>query len=119
MLHGLAEGVDGVLVVSGSSMLRAATALSLHHGQVGDVDGMVAAILPRIKRHGRDQRLRCFAPDEAGLARGKRGTKTDIVAVLGLCRQTWTANTGNAGELPLEPSYVVDSSPATSNQLVV
>ena len=46
----------------------------------------------------------------AGLARGKRGPAVDIVAVLGLVADQ-DADTGKVGELPLEPTYAVETSP--------
>lgn len=83
MLHGLAKGVDGVLVVSVfNASLETDKGIITHH-PVGDVDGMVAAIeahrdVPGANVYAGLQVMR------RGLARGKRGTEADIVAVLGL-----------------------------------
>lgn len=111
MIHGLASGIDGVLVTStyfadpsGDSDAPGAVT---HHA-VGDVDGMVDAILA----HASTPNANVFAGLQVmrkGLARGKRGGEGDIVAVLGLVVDL-DADTGKAGTMPIEPNAVLETS---------
>ncbi|WLB58004.1 DUF3987 domain-containing protein [Bradyrhizobium japonicum] len=82
---------------------------TITHHRVGDVDGMVEAILAHQDTPGANVYT---APHimKRGLPRGKRGTKADIVVVVGLTADM-DADTGNAGDLPLEPNYIVETSP--------
>lgn len=110
MIHRLADGVDGVLVVSVFNARLASDNGTITHHPVGDVDGMLAAIdahrdTPGMNVYTGLQVMR------RGIARGKRGGEKDIVAVLGLVADM-DADTGHAaGEYPLEPNYVIETSP--------
>lgn len=110
MLHRLAEGVDGVLVVSVFNAALERDGGIITHHSVGDVDGMVAAI----EAHADTPGANVYAGLQVmrrTLARGQRGTADDIVAVLGLVADM-DADTGHdAGQYPLPPDMVVETSP--------
>lgn len=110
MLHRLAEGLTGVLVVSAfNAALPDDRGIVTHH-RIGDVDDMVAAIeahrdTPHINVYCGLQVMR------PNLARGKRGAESDIVAVLGLVADMDSDTGRNTGEYPVEPNYVIETSP--------
>jgi len=110
MLHELANGIDGVLVVSVFNAALPTDKGIITHHRVGDVDGMVESIMA----HGDTRGANVYAGLQVmrpGLARGKRGTEADIVAVLGLVADM-DGDTGKAaGELPVEPNYTIETSP--------
>ncbi len=111
MVHSLAAGIDGLLVTSayfanptGDSDAPGAVT---HHA-VGDVDGMVDAIMA----HASTLNANVFTGLQVmrkGIARGKRGGEADIVAVLGLVVDL-DADTGKAGQMPVEPNAVLETS---------
>lgn len=106
MIHQLAEGIDGVLVVSVFHDDRPG---SVTHHRVGDVAGMVDAI----EAHADTLGANVYAGLQVmrrGLARGQRGGEADVVAVLGLVADM-DVDTGRAGEYPAEPNYVIETSP--------
>ncbi|MGH0244373.1 DUF3987 domain-containing protein [Sinorhizobium meliloti] len=111
MLHSLATGITGVLVTStyyanptGDSDAPG----SVTHHAIGDVDGMVDAIMA----HEATPNANVFAGMQVmrkGLGRGSRGKEADIVALLGLVVDL-DADTGKVGEMPIEPNMVVETS---------
>lgn len=108
MLHQLAAGMDGLLVVSAFNAMVDTDKGTITHHRIGDVEGMVDAIeahldTPHINLYVGLQIMR------QNLGRGKRGTEADIVAMLGLVVDL-DADTGKAGELPVEPNYVLETS---------
>jgi AAA domain/RepB DNA-primase from phage plasmid len=107
MLHGLADGIDGVFVVSAYFAAGGNGTVTRHN--VGDVDGMVEAITAHSDTSGANVYTGLHLMKRS-LARGKRGTKADIVAVLGLVADQ-DADTGNTGGLPCEPNYIIETSP--------
>jgi len=109
MLHGLADGIEGVFVVSAYNANLPKGGGTVTHHRVGDIDGMVAAITAHSETPGANvyTGLHLMRRD---IPRGKRGTAADIVAVLGLVADM-DADTGNAGTLPCEPSYIIETSP--------
>lgn len=112
MLHDLAEGIDGVLVASvfhASATGNEDRPGAITHHAIGDVDSMVEAIDAHLETPGANVYV---GPQvmRRGLGRGKRGTESDIVAVLALVVDLDT-DTGKAGDLPLEPPYVLETSP--------
>lgn len=107
MLHGLAEGIDGVLVVSAYNVAGGNGTIT--HHRPGDVDGMVAAIDAHSGTPGANVYVGLHLMKRS-LARGKRGKREDVVAVFGLVADM-DADTGNVGALPSEPSYIVETSP--------
>lgn len=113
MLHRLAAGIDGVLVVSAfNASLTDDKGIITHH-RIGDVDGMVAAI----EAHDDTPHMNSYCGLQVmrrGLPRGARGGEKDIVAVLGLVADM-DADTGRgAGEYPVAPNYVVETSPGNA-----
>jgi RecA-family ATPase len=107
MLHGLAEGIDGVLVVSAYNVAGGNGTVT--HHRTGAVDHMVDAIAAHSDTRGTNTYVGLHVM-RRGLERGKRGTKDDVVAVLGLVADI-DSDTGKTGELPFEPSYIVETSP--------
>ncbi|KRQ03091.1 hypothetical protein AOQ71_30470 [Bradyrhizobium manausense] len=107
MLHSLAEGIDGKLVVS--VFYAAGGEGTISHHRIGDVDGMVAAI----DAHSGTEGANVYAGLQimrTSLARGERGGKDDVVAVLGLVADL-DGDTGKTGALPFAPSYIIETSP--------
>lgn len=110
MLHDRAAGLNGVLVVSVFNAALAKDAGVITHHKIGDVDGMVAAI----KAHSDTPHMNIYCgcqvmrPD---LGRGKRGKESDVVAVLGLVADMDNDTGKNAGEYPVAPNYVIETSP--------
>jgi hypothetical protein len=127
MLHSLAFGVDGELVVCvfGEDPTRinpktGKQGLPVHSAvlrfRVGDVDANVDAIITYNVEHANVYTplhvVRC------GLTGNARGTKKDIVAVLGLIADM-DADTGKAGKFPFEPSFEIESSPGNFQAAII
>jgi hypothetical protein len=112
MLHQIAAGVDGLLVVSvfhASPTGEEDRPGTVTHHPVGDVEGMIAAIEAHRDTPGAN--VYCgLQVMRRTLGRGKRGEATDIVAVLGLVADM-DGDTGRVGDLPLEPNLVLETSP--------
>jgi len=110
MLHVLAKGIDGVLVVSVFNAALATDKGIVTHHRIGDVDGMAEAILA----HANTPHANVYLGLQMmrnGLGRGKRGSESDIIAMLGLVADM-DSDTGNAaGDLPFEPNYILETSP--------
>ena len=112
MLHTLAKGVDGVLVVStfhASTTGETDLPGTVTHHPIGDVDGMVEAI----EAHRDTPGANVYCGPQVmrrGLGRGKRGTEADIVVVLGLVADM-DGDTGRVGEMPIEPNLILETSP--------
>lgn len=112
LLHNAAKGVDGVLVVStffASPNREDDRPGTVTHHTVGDVDGMIDAI----EAHAETPEANVYVGLQVmrkGLGRGKRGTESDIVAVLGLVADM-DADTGKIGQMPFDPSFVLQTSP--------
>lgn len=112
MLHNLAKGIDGVLVVSvfhASPTGKTDAPGAVTHHTVGNVDSM----LDEIEAHRDTPGANVYAGLQVmrrGLERGKRGGEKDIVAALGLVVDL-DADTGKFGALPLEPNMVLETSP--------
>ena len=120
MLHGLASGIDGLLVVSafyanpngGKDLPGTVT-----HHPVGDIEGMLASILA----HDGTANANVYTGLQVmgrGLSRGKRGTASDIVAVLGLVADL-DVDKAMAGELPIAPNLVLETSPGNFQPFVL
>jgi len=114
LLHSLAVGCDGNFVVSVFNGDQPGT---ITHHQIGDVDGMVAAITAHASTVGANvyAGLHLMRPD---LPRGRRGTKDDIVAVLGLVADM-DFDKGKIGTMPVEPSYVVETSQGNTQPVIL
>lgn len=107
MLHSLADGIDGLLVAS--TYFAAGGTGPITHHPVGDIDGMVDAIEAHLATPGANSYVGLQVM-RRGLERGKRGTESDIVAVLGLVADMDADTGNNAGDYPLPPNYIVESS---------
>jgi hypothetical protein len=116
MLHQLAEGIDGVLVVSAYDAVAEDTRGTITHHKIGDVDGMVDAIAAHANTSGRN--VYCSTQVmRKNLPRGKRGGLADVVAVLGLVVDL-DGDTGKLGEMPVEPNYAIETSPGNFQPMV-
>ncbi len=120
MMHGLASGVNGLLVVStfyaNPNGDKDVPGVVSHH-RVGDVDGMVEAIVCHAETPNANvfAGLQVMRPD---LERGKRGTESDILALLGLVVDL-DADTGCDGAMPIEPHLVLETSPGNRQPFVL
>lgn len=120
MLHHLAAGIDGVLVVStyhANPTGDSDTPGIVTHHSIGDVDGMVDAVMA----HASTPSVNVFSGLQVmrrGLQRGKRGTEADIVALLGLVVDL-DADTGKAGGMPIDPNMVLETSPGNYQPFVL
>ncbi|MGA1803655.1 DNA-primase RepB domain-containing protein [Rhizobium sp. HT1-10] len=112
ILHGLAAGIEGVLVVSAFHAnphgdIDAPGTVT--HCRIGDIEGTVDAVMA----HSQTPHLNVFIGTQvmrSTLGRGQRGKESDIVAVLALVVDL-DADTGLAGHMPVQPSYVLETSP--------
>lgn len=112
MLHQLANGLAGKFVVStffanpnGDDKMGGV----ISHHAVGDVNGMVDAVMAHAATPHANAYI-CPNLMRPTLERGKKGGEADVVAVLALVADM-DEDTGNAGTMPIEPNYVVESSP--------
>ncbi len=110
MIHNLAHGVDGVLVVSAFNANLPDDRGTITHHRPGDVDAMVEAIEAHTGTVGANVYvgLQVMRRD---LRRGQRGSETDIVAVLGLVADMDGDTGKGAGGYPIPPNYVLETSP--------
>lgn len=74
-----------------------------------DVDGMVQAVMAHADTTNANVYI-CPNLMRPTLERGKKGTEADVVAVLALVADL-DSDTGLSGHMPVEPNYVVESSP--------
>ncbi len=120
MLHELARGVDGELVVAvygENPQDRRPIKSQVRRFAVGDVAGMVAAAMT----FEDVPHANVYVPLHVvrrGLGDGARGKTSDIVAVLGLVADM-DADTGRVGKMPFEPSLVIETSPGNSQPVVL
>jgi hypothetical protein len=112
MLHNLAVGLTGKFVVSAffanpNGEDRAGGQIS-HHA-VGDVDGMIEAAMAHSATPNANVYI-CPNLMRPTLERGKKGGESDVIAVLALVADM-DDDTGRSGSMPVDPNYVVESSP--------
>jgi hypothetical protein len=114
MLHDRAKGSVGVFVVSVFN--EGKEGIVTKH-RVGDVEAMVSSIMSHAETTGANvyTGLQLFRPD---LRRGSRGKESDIVAVLGLVADI-DSDTGKSGAMPVDASYVVETSPGNSQPVIL
>lgn len=112
MLHQTAQGHVGKFVVatffSNPNGEDKAGGVISHH-PVGDVDGMVDAVMAHAGTPNANVYI-CPNLMRPTLERNKKGTEADVVAVLALVADL-DSDTGLSGHMPVEPNYVVESSP--------
>lgn len=112
MLHRLAHGIDGLLVVSAfhaNPLGDIDIPGTVSHCRVGDVEGTVEAVMA----HASTPHLNVFIGAQVmrpGLQRGQRGRETDVLAVLALVVDL-DADTGLAGKMPVDVHYALETSP--------
>lgn len=112
MLHRLAKGLNGKFVVStffANPMGEDKAGGVISHHAVGDVDGMVDAVTAHASTPNANT-YACPNLMRSSLDRGKKGSEADVVAVLALVADL-DDDTGRSGTMPIDPSYVVESSP--------
>lgn len=112
LLHQLAAGLTGKFVVSAffanpNGEDRAGGQIS--HHLVGDVDGMVEAVMAHAATPNANVYV-CPNLMRPTLERGKKGSESDVIAVLALVADM-DDDTGRSGAMPVEPNFVVESSP--------
>ncbi|MDW9503082.1 DUF3987 domain-containing protein [Sinorhizobium meliloti] len=112
MLHQLAAGIQGKFVVStffANPTGEDRYGGTISHHAVGDVDGMVDAVMA----HASTPNVNCYVcPNlmRLNLERGKKGSESDVAAVLALVADL-DDDTGRSGAMPIVSSCVVESSP--------
>ena len=114
LLHKSAKGCDGKFVVS---VFNGDSPGTITHHRVGDIEGMITAICAQSAVPGAN--VYCGLHLMRGnLPRGKRGSKSDILSVLGLVADM-DADTGKIGTMPVDASYVVETSPGNCQPVIV
>ncbi|WP_167358245.1 AAA family ATPase [Bradyrhizobium stylosanthis] len=114
LIHKMASGVDGKLVVS--AFHEEQPGVVTHHN-IGNVNDTIEAIAAHSETPGANVYMPLCVM-RRGLPRGKKGSEADVVAVLGLVADM-DADTNKIGEMPIEPSYVVETSPGNSQQVIL
>jgi hypothetical protein len=114
LLHGSAKGLDGKFVVS---VFNGDSPGTITHHRVSEIDDMVASIIAHATTPGANvyTGLHLMRSD---LPRGKRGSRADITAVLGLVADM-DADTGKVGTMPVTPSLVMETSPGNSQPVIL
>ncbi len=112
VLHQLASGLSGKFVVSTffanpTGEDKAGGVIS--HHVVGDVEGTVDAVMAHAATPNANTYI-CPNLMRPTLERGKKGGESDVVAVLTLVADM-DDDTGRSGTMPVDPNYVVESSP--------
>jgi hypothetical protein len=112
MLHSLAAGINGKFVAStffANPTGEDRVGGIISHHAVGDVEGMIESIIAHADTPNANVYI-CPNLMRPSLERGKKGGEGDVVAVLALVADL-DDDTGRSGAMPIEPSYVVESSP--------
>lgn len=114
LLNCCAAGVTGKFVIL--TFFGARPGPITHH-QVNDIEGMVNSVTSHAATPSAN--VYCgLHMMSSSLARGKKGGEADVVAVLGLVADM-DADTGKVGEMPVEPSFVIETSPGNSQQVLL
>lgn len=114
LLHKTALGCDGKFVVS---VFNGDLPGTITHHRVGEIEGMIDAIFAQSATPGANVYcgLQLMRSD---LPRGKRGSKCEIVSVLGLVADM-DADTGKIGTMPMTPSFVIETSPGNTQPVIL
>lgn len=110
LIHRLANGIDGLLVVSVFNASLPKDKGVITHHRPGDIEGMVAAI----EAHGSTPHMNIYCGLQVmkrSLGRGQRGTEADVVAVLGLVADMDSDRGFDLQDYPIEPNLVLETSP--------
>ncbi|MCK1357349.1 DNA-primase RepB domain-containing protein [Bradyrhizobium sp. 199] len=113
-IHKLAHGLNGKLVVC--AFHEGQSGVVTHH-EVGDVSSTVDAVSAHIDTQGANVYMPLCVM-RRDLPRGKKGGEADVTAVLGLVADM-DVDTGKVGEMPIVPSYVIETSPGNSQQAIL
>jgi len=117
LLHERANGIDGMLVVSTFFANAGDKPGPVTHHHVGDVNGMVEAIMAHSETPGVNVYTGLHLM-RSGLERGRRGSVADIIAVLGVVVDL-DSDTGKAGEMPVAPDLVLETSPGNFQPFIL
>ncbi len=109
-----AHGIDGKLVVS--VFIEGAPGTITHH-RAGDVAGMYESVVAHANTPGANVYVPLCVM-RRNLPRGKKGAESDVIAALGLAADM-DADTGKVGEMPVEPSFVIETSSGNSQQVIL
>ena len=119
MLHQLAEGIDGKLILASygqNPKTGKAIPARVLHFEIGDIDGMVAAA----EELNQEPHRNVYAPMAVlrpDLPTGKKGKLEDVIAVLGLVADFDLKDDPDAGKyaerMPLAHNFVVETSPGS------
>src|SRR5258707_1394632 len=106
IIHNQAAGHNGKLVVAVFNQDMPGT---VTHHRIGDIEGMCTSVMAHANTPGANvypglQSMRLALP------RHQRGSESDIVAVHGFVADV-DNDKGMAGKMPVEPSYVIETSP--------
>ena len=106
LLHDLAEGLDGVLILAA---FEAGGHAQVQRFRIGDVDGMVGTIVG-FENHPNLNLYSAWSVFRRDLEPRKKGSEADVVAVLAavgdLDNDKYTIS-----EVPVEAPYIVETSP--------
>ena len=114
LLHDLAEGVDGILILAA---FEEGGPPSVQRFRIGDVTGMVEAIMG-FDGHPRANLYTPWAVMRPDLEAGRKGAEADVVAVLAAIPDL-DGDKGVKTELPIEAPYIVESSPGNFQPVYV
>lgn len=112
MINRLAAGLQGKFVVSAffanPNGEDHGGGIVSHH-KVGDIDDMVDAVMAHAATPNANVYI-CPNLMRPTLERGRKGGEADVIAVLALVADM-DDDTGRSGSMPVEPNYVIESSP--------
>ena len=114
LLHDLAEGCNGVLILAG---FEEGGRPSVQRFRIGDVANMIETIMG-FDGHPRVNLYTPWAVMRSDLDPGKKGAETDVIAVLAAVGDL-DNDKYQIGELPVEAPYIVESSPGNFQPVYV
>ncbi|GMO20832.1 AAA family ATPase [Bradyrhizobium sp. TM233] len=114
IIHDRAHGLDGYFVVS--VFIEDAPGTITHH-RVGDVEGTRESVAAHADTPGANVYMPLCVM-RRDLPRGRKGGEADVVAVIGLVADM-DADTGKIGEMPMKPSFMIETSPGNTQQVIL
>jgi AAA domain/Primase C terminal 2 (PriCT-2)/RepB DNA-primase from phage plasmid len=114
LLHDLAEGLDGVLILAA---FEAGGRAQVQRFRIGDVDGMVGTIMG-FESHPNLNLYSPWSVFRRDLEPTKKGSEADVVAVLAAVGDL-DNDKYSLGELPLEAPYIVETSPGNFQPIYI
>jgi hypothetical protein len=106
LLHDLAEGLDGILILAA---FEAGGRAQVQRFRIGDVDAMVGTIMG-FENHPNLNLYASWSVFRRDLEPSKKGSEADVVAVLAAVGDL-DNDKYSLGELPVEAPYIVVMSP--------